>query len=97
MSVGNKIKHLRIIHNLTQKELAEMIGVKPSTICKYEHDKRDISLETLKKIAEILHCDLNFFDETTNKNTYTFITKNISEATLYKFIALDKVEKMYNK
>ena len=97
MLVGKKIKHLRIIHDLSQKELANLLGVKPSTISKYENNKRNISLQMIKKISEALHCDLNYFDENTDQNSYTFVTKNISETTLYKFIALIEVEKMNNK
>ena len=97
MLVGKKIKHLRIIHDLSQKELANLLGVKPSTISKYENNKRNISLQMIKKISEVLHCDLNYFDENTDQNSYTFVTKNISETTLYKFIALNEVEKTNNK
>ena len=94
MSVGKKIKQLRIIYNLTQKELADKINVKASTISKYENGERKVSFDTITKIAKELHCRLDYFDESNNIANYSFVAKNISETTLYKFIALYEVEKM---
>ena len=43
---------------LTQKDLADMLGVKRMTIYNYEAGIRKPSIDRLKKIAGILECDI---------------------------------------
>ncbi len=40
MNYGQKIKSARIKKNLTQKELADLIGVSNNLICKWESNDR---------------------------------------------------------
>ena len=61
MNVGYKIKKLRKLHRLTQKDLADRIGSSPSAISRYENDKRCIPIDTLQKIASVFSCDFNSF------------------------------------
>ena len=96
MSIGEKIKQLRIIYDLTQKQLANKIGVKASTISKYENGERKVPFDTITKIAIELHADLEYFIDSNESTNFTFVAKNISETTLYKFIALYEVEKKNN-
>jgi transcriptional regulator with XRE-family HTH domain len=44
---------------MTQKELADRLGVNQSMISDYESGKVDLSLTKAVKIADILECDLN--------------------------------------
>ena len=52
---GRKLKELRKQKNLTQKELASLIGVKNSIISFYEVGERIPSPEILIKLASVLH------------------------------------------
>lgn len=52
MKVGNKIKEYRELNKMTQKDIAEILGVEPATICKYEAGTIEPSIESLKKLAE---------------------------------------------
>ena len=55
MTMGEKIKKLRESRGLTQKKLGELCGgISDSNIRKYESNKQNPKLETLKKIAEAL-------------------------------------------
>lgn len=55
MSVlGDNIKKYRTAKNLTQKELAEKIGITAPTITKYENGKLEPNMSTIKKIADCL-------------------------------------------
>ncbi|BAH06767.1 helix-turn-helix domain-containing protein [Clostridium kluyveri] len=69
MNVGAKIKEIRESKNLTQKQLAEKIGVTPVTITRYENNKREPSIETLNKIAKALDVTIN--DLAGEKDTVT--------------------------
>lgn len=63
-----KIKLARTKKEFTQKQLAEILGMSPSTINRIEVGKQDIrklKLETLEKIAEALDATVQelFFND----------------------------------
>lgn len=51
MTIGKKIQAFRKEKGLTQKELAQKLGVSASMIGQYETDIRRPKLETLEKIS----------------------------------------------
>ena len=53
------LKYFRQMHGLSQAELAEKIGVKPSTISMYEVGKREPDFETEEALADYFNIDLN--------------------------------------
>ena len=58
MTLGPKIKKLRKIKKMTQKELADIIGVKTITVRKYESGEREPNIKILQKIAGALEIDI---------------------------------------
>jgi putative transcriptional regulator len=54
MKIKNKIKELRLKHNLTQEELAEKAGVRRETIIFLEQGKYNPSLNLAHQVAKIL-------------------------------------------
>lgn len=59
MKFGEKLKELRLQNNLTQKQLAERLGIAHSIISYYESGNRYPSYDVLVKIAKTFHvtCD----------------------------------------
>lgn len=55
----NRIRDIRQARGMTQKELADRLGVNQSMISDYESGKVELSLTKAVKIADILECDLN--------------------------------------
>lgn len=53
------LKYFRMYNSLSQSELADKIGVSPSTISMYEVGKREPDFETEEKIADFFNTDLN--------------------------------------
>ena len=51
--LGEKIKKYREEKKMTQMEVAEVLGVKPATISKYEAGALEPNIESLKKLAEL--------------------------------------------
>lgn len=51
--LGEKIKKYREEKKMTQVEVAEVLGVKPATISKYESGTLEPNIESLKKLAEL--------------------------------------------
>ncbi|HFI0239560.1 TPA: helix-turn-helix domain-containing protein [Streptococcus suis] len=59
--VGQKIKEFRLSRNMTQKELAERIGMGDTTIVNYEKGIRTPKKNTLFKISEVLKTSIDDF------------------------------------
>jgi transcriptional regulator with XRE-family HTH domain len=59
-SFAKRLKMLREKSGRTQKEIAEFIGVKKSTISMYEIGKREPDYETLKAICDIFDVDTDY-------------------------------------
>lgn len=53
MNLGKNISELRKKNNLTQEELANMLGVSPQAVSKWENDAACPDIALLPKIAEI--------------------------------------------
>lgn len=51
-TIGFRIRFLREQSDLTQAELADIIGVTASAIGLYENDRREPSLKVLNKFAD---------------------------------------------
>ena len=60
MNLGAKIKELRK-GNMTQSDLANMIGVSLKTIQRFESNDRSPSIEILEKMAKALNVDITYF------------------------------------
>ena len=44
---------------LTQKQLAEIVGVKQHTVCGWENGNRQPNFEKLKKLSKIFKCNID--------------------------------------
>lgn len=55
--IGNIIREKRIEKNISQTELASLIGVDVSFLCKIEKNEKKLSLEKLELVANILNLD----------------------------------------
>lgn len=61
-----KIKALRESRKMTQKDLAEMLGVAVQSVSKWELGITVPRLPMLKKIAAIFSVDMNYFSDSVN-------------------------------
>lgn len=64
--LGNAIRQSRIENNLTQEELAEMVGITPTHLKHIESEHRKPSIEVLFKFATYLHLSLDSLLFTSN-------------------------------
>ena len=74
--VGEKIKTYRERKNMTQSEIAEILGVKPTTISKYEAGTLEPNIESLKKLSEIFEISV---DELIKDDKFDISNINILE------------------
>lgn len=85
MTTGERIKKARKEKNMSQKELAEKIGVSASMIGQYENGLRNPKIETIQRIAYVL-----------DVNTYSLVSSNIMRlftGPAQASIDFDKLEK----
>lgn len=59
MNFNNRLKQLRLSHKLTQSELANILGLKPTAISNYESKRNEPSFEKLIALSEYfdVSCD----------------------------------------
>lgn len=62
----NRLKDLREDKDLLQKEIAEIINVSQTNYSKYELDKINIPIETLKKLALFYNTSIDYILGLTN-------------------------------
>lgn len=56
VSVGESVRIIRELQELSQAELATLTGIPQSTISGIEHDRINIGVERAKTLARALHC-----------------------------------------
>ena len=67
---GKRLVSARNKLNLSQKDLAEKLGITPTRLNYYEKDKREPDISMIKKIASILKVDPNFLIGVWSKDMY---------------------------
>lgn len=96
MTLAERIKNARIAKHYTQKDLAELVNVKSTTVSGWELGRNEPSIETLKKIAQKL--DVSFSDLAGVKDDSIKITSRPTYKDLglpYDGYVADDVNAMY--
>lgn len=82
MSIGEKIKRLRIQKNLTQEELGERTDLTKGYISQVERDLSSPSMETFFNILQVLGCEPKDFFDVENSKQQILYKKE--DQTLYE-------------
>ena len=80
MNMGTKLKSLRIEKQLTQKQVADRIGLAISAVSSYESGTRYPSFDVLIKLARIFHVSTDYLlgiTDTRNIDVTGLSDKNI--------------------
>jgi transcriptional regulator with XRE-family HTH domain len=56
VSVGESVRIIRELQELSQNDLAELTGIPQSTISAIENDRISLGVERAKTLARALHC-----------------------------------------
>lgn len=86
MSLGSRIRNLRKIKKLRQKDIANYIGMGRSNFGHIEHDRVVPSSSDLKKIAEILGTTPNYLldEQYSNEEQQLINDINLSDEEILK-------------
>ena len=80
--MGNKLKTLRIEKKLTQKQIADRIGLAISAVSSYESGTRYPSYDVLIKLAQIFHVSTDYLLGMTDKRNIDVTGLNDNEIEL---------------
>lgn len=84
IKIGSRLADLRKKANLTQKELADILGVKAATIGHWEQDRNEPSYEILQKLTSIYDISISkLFGEETDT---LILSDSLKNSLLYKII-----------
>ena len=76
MSIGEQIKKIRLLRQLTIRQLAAGTGLSPALISQIERDQANPSISSLKKIADKLEVPLTALFESTSENYSQVVRRN---------------------
>lgn len=82
--LGQKLKNLRYQHNLSQNNIAKLLGVSAQQIQKYENGTNRLSLSSFIVLAKELKINVNEFldiEEQQAEFTSTISSKHITKLT----------------
>ena len=65
--LGSRIKEIRKLRRLSQEELSEKINIDPKHLSRIEVGRGFPSLDTLKRLADVLNVDIKDFFEFSHK------------------------------
>lgn len=66
MTLGENLKRLRLLNNLTQDEVAEALQISRQSISKWERDETLPVITFIVPLAKILNCNIVDLFETIN-------------------------------
>ena len=80
--MGEKLKSLRLEKNLTQKQIADRIGLAISAVSSYESGSRYPSYDVLVKLSRIFHVSTDYLLGITDKRNVDVTGLNDNEIEL---------------
>ena len=100
MDISEKILKLRKANNMTQEQLAELIGKSAGYIGQLERGLSMASIPTLKRLVNVLSLDANqiFYDEKQDQYQFSELENMLSELDepVQKFIQ-DSIRTAFHK
>ena len=104
MTIGNRIRKLRLMKQLTQKELSVQLGLTPKMISFYENNERVPPADILVKIAAIFQVSTDFLlglsTDSSQLSDHKHLELNEDEYTLvtiYRSLERDYKDIIYGK
>lgn len=82
VNMGEKLRSLRIENNLTQKQVADRIGLAISAVSSYEAGTRYPSYESLIKLSRMFHVSTDYLLGLTEKRNIDVTGLNDAEIEL---------------
>jgi len=79
MGLAQRIRYLRLLHGLTQQQLARQLNICRATLSHYENGLREPDLQMALAIADFFGVSLDFLCGRTSLNCYWLESLNLIE------------------
>lgn len=86
VEIANRLKQIRLENKLTQKQLAERLGIQKSVVSYYENGERYPSYDVLVRFARIFHTSTDYLLGL--EHTRTLDVSDLSEDDINVLIAV---------
>lgn len=77
--IGERIKEIRKLSNMTQEQLAEKLNVTVGYVSQCERGISKINLEKLSEVADILQCDIAYFVSGSTLHSENYLTQEYEQ------------------
>ena len=82
--LGSRLHEQRVLLKLSQKEVADAIGVSPSIVSNYENEERTPSVENLMALAGLFRCSTDYLLGLDKSSCTSYIDTSMLSAEQYK-------------
>lgn len=79
MGFPERVRDLRLMHGLTQEQLARKLNLCRATLSHYENGLRQADLQTALAISDYFGVSLDFLSGRTNANCYWLQTLDVND------------------
>lgn len=98
ISIGQKIRELRMRKGYSQENLAEMLEMTTNGYAKIEQDKTpNLSVKRLEQIAEALDSNVQELYSLGDKNTHYIGTQNNNDSSISHYVINQNVPQEYQR
>lgn len=95
MAYGERIKHYRVLRNMSQEEISELTGITYTSISRIEHDTRKVTLEEAVRFADVFNITLHDLagipDSSGQQEEVKILAHQCAQKALEAKAALDEV------
>ena len=71
--IGNNLRNLRKLHQMSLEALAQKIAMSPGNLSRIERGEVNVSVGLLEKLSQVLHCEVSDFFNAASSPSQTFI------------------------
>ncbi len=86
--LGGRIKELRTIHEMTQEQLADVLGISRQKLARIENGNNNVSLDILMKIADALDVTVNDITKVLNEQPSVVFRNNEGHSSADEIFAM---------
>lgn len=76
---NNRLKEIRLSNHVTQKELAEKLGVSSQAVAYYEQGKREPKIATWRKLADYFNVSASYLQGLTDERQFEVDPKDVDK------------------
>lgn len=77
-----KLKELRKLNNLTQTQIAEILGISKTGYASWEQQRTEPDIKTLKKLADFYNCSIDYLVGREQEDNTIIVNNDLNDIEL---------------